>query len=476
MNTQSMERLQNVVDNLKANSTLRPKDVLNFVNMLWHMPKADAGSDLAPLHPAQVALTMLTRMQLSYEPKDTVPWDSSSFSQLARHQIEEPTVSLFVDAPEHLSGVSLTLQSWAEQAQSRGLPFFLHMAASDSRIPGSKCFPNIGTLKLSTYPGLDLPIPKIKKVTQYMASHPFDVAHLSTPGPMGLLGMRLAQSRGIPICGTYHTDFPRYVLELSGCEDLAEFTWQYMVWFYGQMDMVAAPSSATRDDLIAHGLQPERVQVVGRGVEQDHFSPEKRSETLRKSWGVTDEPVLLYVGRISKEKNLQILSEAYRRLVADGTQARLVLVGDGPYREEMEEELADTPAQFTGVLKGEALYEAFASGDLFVFPSETDTFGRVLIEAQASGLPVLVSDQGGPRDTLLPEQTGRIVAGVTAERFAEQIRDLIADPHQLQTWSLRAREHASSFTPERSFDDFWNLHRKALASPASSREFRHAQH
>jgi len=128
----------------------------------------------------------------------------------------------------------------------------------------------------------------------------------------------------------------------------------------------------------------------------------------------------------------------------------------------MREALAGTRTVFTGALRGDALSAAFASADLFVFPSVTDTFGRVIIEAQASGLPVLVSDEGGPRDAILPNETGVIVPGITADRCAAALRGLVSKPDWLRAASPRAREHAARFTPEASFEQFWNLHRLAL--------------
>lgn len=452
-------RVQNVLENLKEAGSWRPKDYANFVSLLLQMPKPPKTRNLPPLNPAQVALTMLTQMRISYTPSESTPHAASNDVQRATAHLAEPTVALFVDAPEHLSGVSLTLKSWADEAKKQGLPFFLHLAGVETGIPGAKTFPNIGTLHLNSYQGLEVPVPDVKAVNDYMKGHPFDVAHLSTPGPMGLFGMKVAQSLGAPICGTYHTDFPRYVRDLTGSADLEAYTWDYMRWFYGQMDLVAAPSSTTKDDLVAHGLDASRIQVVGRGVETDLFCPGKRSESLRAAWGAEDKPVLLYVGRISKEKNLPLLAEAFRTMQKE---AVLVIVGDGPYRKEMKQELRDTDCVFTGALHGEELYTAFASGDLFVFPSETDTFGRVLIEAQASGLPALVSDQGGPRDTIAPEQTGRMVASVTPFNFAEAMDDLVTDRDRLRRWGQQARKHALTFTPEASFNAFWNLHRTAL--------------
>ncbi len=473
MNAELKTRWQTAMDNLKGASNWRPRDVANFATMLWSMPRP-VKRDAPPLHPAQVALAMFTRMQVSYQPTATAQpsLGSSEGDRQAAWHLAEPTVALFVDAPEHLSGVSLTLKSWADEAQRFGMPFYLHLAGSESRMPGSKVFPSVGNLKLSSYDGLDVPIPDAKAVLDFMRGHPFDVAHLSTPGPMGLLGMRIARDHGAPICGTYHTDFPRYVRELGGDAELEDFTWQFMVWFYGQMDVVAAPSQATKDDLVAHGLDPRRIHVVGRGVDTSVFHPDHRREELRRSWGAANRPVFLYVGRVSREKNLPLLAEAYRRFLAQGGDAVLAVVGDGPYRAEMESALAGTPAVFTGALFGDALSAAFASGDVFAFPSETDTFGRVLIEAQASGLPALVSDKGGPRDTVEPGKTGWIIPDVSAARFADAMRAALADPEHLAAMKAQARRHALRFSPEASFRAFWNLHRLAL----QQKEDTHAVH
>lgn len=472
MTTEFQDKLQTAMENLKGARGWRPRDYWNFANMLMHMPKAEKrGGEkggVPPLHPAQVAMKMFTRMKVTYEPgTPTVVGGNHSdlrdLPDLAFPHTMEPTVALFVDAPEHLSGVSLTLQGWAEAAQQLGRPFFLHMAGAETQIPGGKSFPKVGNLRFSSYDGLEVPVPDVKAVAAFMSGHPFDVAHLSTPGPMGLLGMRMARNAGVPVCGTYHTDFPRYVRHLTGSEEMEAFTWDFMCWFYGQMDRVAAPSEATRQDLIAHGLQGERIHVVGRGVALDQFSPAHRDMELRCAWGAAgDRPVLLYVGRVSREKNLPLLAAAYRRMVDAGSPAVLVVVGDGPYREEMIAELAHTPAVFPGVLKGASLSAAFASGDVFVFPSETDTFGRVILEAQASGLPVLISDRGGPRDAMLPERTGRIVPSVSPESFAAAAADVIAQPQRLAQWKCAARTHARQFTPEASFEAFWSLHRLAL--------------
>jgi glycosyltransferase involved in cell wall biosynthesis len=325
----------------------------------------------------------------------------------------------------------------------------------------------MGCIKLDAYAGLTLHVPRVDDVLAYIETMPFDVIHLSTPGPMGLLGLLAARHRGLPVCGTYHTDFPGYARVLSGDPDMEEVGWKFMRWFYGQLDRVAAPTESIRRTLIDHGMNPARLDVVGRGVKTDDFTPALRDPAWREQWGGDHPLKLLYVGRVSKEKNLETLTAAFRRLVPTRPDLCLVVVGDGPYREEMEASLAGLPAYFTGTLNGEDLARAYASCDLFVFPSKTDTFGRVVLEAQASGLPVIVSDEGGPRDAMVDQQTGVVVSGLNDERLAHAIDRLTDEPARHLRYRHAARRHASTLTPEASFQAFWKMHESLRASSSS---------
>jgi glycosyltransferase involved in cell wall biosynthesis len=236
-----------------------------------------------------------------------------------------------------------------------------------------------------------------------------------------------------------------------------------MRWFYGQMDRVACPSTATARELRAHGFDADRLVVVGRGVDTRAFSPEHRDEATRRAW-YPDRPIkLLYVGRVSEEKNLACLARGFRLLAQGRNDVCLVVVGDGPLRSRLQREVADLPVAFPGVLRGRDLARAYASSDLFVFPSETDTFGVVVIEAQASGLPVVVSGKGGPRDALRDGLTGSVVTPMNPASLAAAVNDLLARPDRLTAMRAAARAHAQTLTPEASFEAFWDLHRDGLA-------------
>lgn len=445
--------------NVRANRGWRPADMVNWHRMV--RPLRAMAPPGGTLDMYQLVYDLCTRLEVRYEPH-LAARPPQPRPREGVFVPGEPRVGLFVDAPDHLSGVCLTLSEWAAAAHERDRELVIHGCG-----PGGGAttvmFPPMGRLWLQAYDGLRLHVPRVSEVLHYAARSAFDVIHVSTPGPMGLLGLLVARQSGVPVCGTYHTDFPRYASALTGDPQVESVGWRFMQWFYGQMDLVAAPTPSIRRELAEHGFAEERLTVVGRGVDTSRFSPANRSETWRATWGARQSVKLLYVGRVSREKNLPLLAEAFRRLAARRHDVCLVVVGDGPYREEMASVLRGLPAWFAGVLHGADLAEAYASSDLFVFPSETDTFGRVVLEAQASGLPVVVSGAGGPKDAMVDGETGIVVRTMGADALADGVARLLDDGVSLPRMSAQARVHARTRTREASFDAFWNLHRRLVA-------------
>jgi glycosyltransferase involved in cell wall biosynthesis len=279
----------------------------------------------------------------------------------------------------------------------------------------------------------------------------FTRIHISTPGTVGLLGLLVARMMNIPVAGTYHTDIPQYVRSLTNDEFLEQAAWSYMIWFYSQMEEVMVPSNGTREQLHSHGLPLERMKPLPRWVDTDAYSPELRNPSFWKSRGAGfGRTVLLYVGRVSREKGLEMLVSAFKELVEEGASVALAIIGDGPYRDEMEASLAGTPAMFTGYLAGEQLQLGYASADLFVFPSATDTFGNVVLEAQASGLPVIVSDEGGPHELMIDGETGVVFQAGNTGDLAAAIRAVIADPERRALMGHNARRFTLDKAPDSS--------------------------
>lgn len=195
------------------------------------------------------------------------------------------------------------------------------------------------------------------------------------------------------------------------------------------------------------------------------FHPSKRNGYLESHFSIKEGFKLLYVGRVSKEKNLELLGQVLKTLNQRHPNLHLIVAGDGPYLEEMRQDMAGTPCVFTGYLEGEDLAAIFASCDLFVFPSTTDTFGNVVLEAQASGIPVIVSDSGGPQENVIPGKTGLIVPGNDADSLVAAIEALLADPALLTRMGQAARQYAQERSFETAFMATWKIYEKA-AVPA----------
>jgi glycosyltransferase involved in cell wall biosynthesis len=233
--------------------------------------------------------------------------------------------------------------------------------------------------------------------------------------------------------------------------------WKYITWFYNQMDLVFAPSGSTAEELAQRGIEPQKLRIYPRGVDVELFHPSKRNGVLEKRYQVKDGLKLLYVGRVSKEKNLQLLEKVFKSLVRSHPELKLFIVGDGPYQEEMRREMAGTPCIFTGYLAGEELAEVYASCDLFVFPSTTDTFGNVVLEAQASGLPVIVTDAGGPQENVVQGKTGFIIPANEDSLF-NTIKMLIAAPQRLQKMGQAARDYVQQRSFAAAFHASWKMY------------------
>ena len=217
--------------------------------------------------------------------------------------------------------------------------------------------------------------------------------------------------------GSFHTDLAAYATMLSGSPALGTLMRGFLRWPYGRCGRVLVPSESTRRLLVGANSDPGRIDNWVRGVDCDAFSPDRRSRQLREEWGVDDHrPAILYVGRVSREKGLDLLPALQVRLHALGVDHRFVIAGDGPMLGELRAGLED--AVFTGALSRPEVARAFGSADVFVFPSRTDTAGNMVLEAQASGLPVLVSDAGGPKENMVPGQTGIVVSGTDPVQWA----------------------------------------------------------
>ncbi len=453
-----IEQLPTVWRNVRATKSWRPLDMMNWHRMVRPLRELPASEGTFGFY--DLIIDCCTSFAVEYQPKN--PAGPVEAGPAYAQRRNGNSVIVFVDAPDHMSGVATTLRQWSEQAEASGCDLGIFHCGDTNLFRNGLRFPVVGTLKLGVYEGLQLNMPSVTDVIAEARKHGCDAVHISTPGPMGLIGLVVARELGVPAYGTFHTDFPAYAAQLTGDFHLEAGAWRYMRWFYGQFEHIAAPSESTRERLVWNGIDADRISVVGRGIRTETFSPEHRSNELRAKWGGVRHDWLLYVGRLSREKNLECLVEAFRRLATKRKDIGLVVTGDGPYREEMERALSDLPVVFTGVQKGGDLAQIYASADLFVFPSETDTFGVVLLEAQASGLPVIVSSNGGPKDCVIDGLTGIVIKPMNPANLERVISRTLMNHAMLAEMKAAAVENASRHTPERAFAGFWNLHERAF--------------
>lgn len=319
------------------------------------------------------------------------------------------------------------------------------------------------------YPDMLMYWPPYRTLLKRLDVDRINVVHLTTPGPIGLAAVAAARRLALPLVGSFHTDLARYTAVLSGSRALEAFMRRYMRWLYGHCQRVLVPSEATRALVADSGVPDSALGLWGRGVDTAMFSPARRSLALRAEWRVgADRPVLLYVGRLSREKDVERLPALHDQLMRLGIDHRLVIVGDGPLRASIA---AACPGSVCpGMLGRERLAEVYASADLFVFPSRTDTAGNVVLEAQASGLPVVVSTSGGPREQMRPGTTG-VVCPDDPRAWTVAVAALLADAGTRRTMGAAAREFALTRTWTRALAPLYQVYRDAsgIATPPAVR-------
>ena len=303
------------------------------------------------------------------------------------------------------------------------------------RVPGAPFPP---------YPGLRVTAPDPRILYELRRFRP-DVVHAVGPACLGIWGSAAARALQLPLVSSYHTDLPRY-LPGYGLGWLQPAIWPLLGAVHGAAHLNLTPSRFTRKELLDHGVEP--VEIWRGGVDTQQFHPRKRclDMRMRLSGGVPDGPVLLYAGRLSPEKRLDTLADVLDALPG----AHLALVGDGPARAELERRFAGRRAHFLGFLRGEELARAFASADVFVMPSTTETLGFVVLEAMASGCPVVAALAGGIPDLIDHGENGHLYDPDDTGDATLAIAMLLARPslHRFIGQQARKRAESSSWQSE----------------------------
>src|SRR5262245_30755585 len=367
-----------------------------------------------------------------------------------------------------VSGVGVTLLRLTEALQARGHQVRVYSATYALPPEGDR--PEVHrspSVPFFLYPDVQWAFPRLRDVVEDLSRFRPDVVHVATEFSLGIAGVKAARQLGIPIVASAHTDYDQYAVRY-GVPWALRAGWHYLRWFYGQAHRVLCPSRIYEEHLHSRGVT--HTGVWSRGVDPGEFHPRFRSEAYRARFGVGANDLLVtYIGRIAREKNLELLLRAWETLVGSRGGAQLVLVGRGPLEEEIRRR--ELPGvHVTGLMKGRELGEAYASADVFTFPSPTETFGNSLLEAMGSGLPSLVAAAGGVLESAEHGRNAWLVAPNSTEAITDGLSRLLADP------ALRRRlaEGALQTAGERRWDVVYDQLVADYRAAASSRVIRAA--
>ncbi len=383
-------------------------------------------------------------------------------------------MALFTDTLGDVNGVSRFIRTMASYAHRRGACLQV-LTSTNIPCPSEPNLHNFPVRFASTMPGynhLEVALPPralFRRALRELSPH---VVHVSTPGPVGVCGARLARRMRIPLVGTYHTDFPAFVDDLLTDHVLTRVCRETMRRFYAPFARVLTRSASYMPRVEALGIGPSRIEALTPGCDHASFDRRFADASVWAAHGIgPDEIKIISCGRVSVEKNLPMLARAWhdadRTLRARGTPARLIVVGDGPYLTDMRRELDGTRTTFLGYRFGRELAALYASADLLVFPSLTDTLGQVVLEAQCSALPAIVSDVGGPKEIIVPDRSGLVVPGSAPGRWAQAIVSLATDAPRRAAMRDAAYLRSRGTDFEHSFRHFWRIHEQVRrAAPA----------
>jgi glycosyltransferase involved in cell wall biosynthesis len=378
-----------------------------------------------------------------------------------------PRIAVLSDTVDDVNGVALGLRRVMAEARRHGFHFRLVGVGAGERTDidadGLVRLPGIFTHRLADYPDYAWSVPHLPALLHFLVEEEIDLIQCSTPGPIGFAGLLAARLTGIPVIGQYHTDVPEYAARITGDPTVGALVGSIVGWFFRNLDQVLVPSRFVAELVTGMGVAADRVHRIPRGIDLDLFSPRHHDPGAFAGYGFAGHPTLLYVGRVSREKGLDNLAAAFQRVHAEMPEARLVVVGDGPYRSALERLVPAGTAAFPGFLRGEALARAYASADLFVFPSETETFGNVVVEAQASGLPVVLSGRGAAHEQVQGGVTGLVAEARDHGAFAAAILRLLRDAKLRSSMSDAAVELARGYRMDEAFRGTFREYARILA-------------
>ncbi|MDX6676062.1 MAG: hypothetical protein QOE31_114, partial [Solirubrobacteraceae bacterium] len=379
-------------------------------------------------------------------------------AKLGSRDGESLRVALVADAVGGMHGVTHTL----DELRERGVPGFeVEVVGTDANV--DRRLSAVAEIDIPFYAGLKVGVPSLPAIVEALADGRYDLVHLCSPGPAGAAAAVIARVMGLPVLGSYHTELAAYAGLRSRDPNLEIAARIAVGAFYGQCGRVLSPSPASDAVLREMGIASDRIGRWDRGVDLGRFSPDGRVEGL-----LPGEITVLYVGRLTREKGADLLADAFLAARDRDPRLHLALAGGGPEEDLLRERLGEH-ATFLGWLEGDALARAYASADVFLFASRTDTFGQVLLEAQASGLAVVAIGEGGPTSIVTDGATGRLCSADAGD-LAAVVCELAAAPLQRERLARNALGAVRRRTWERSLQQLADGYRRTLQRAEAAAE------
>ncbi|MEO6094984.1 MAG: glycosyltransferase [Fibrobacteria bacterium] len=379
----------------------------------------------------------------------------------------EPMVACVGENLDEVNGIALTSRIMLRELRQAGKRVYIFGTAFHEKQPriegpdGSVIMaPGRYSMDQAGYPASEVAMLKLSSFIGFLREHPVDIIEFQTPGPVSVQCLVVARFAGIKTVSHYRTDIITYsrllVKNRLGVWIINTWTTMMTRW----MGPVVVPSEAYRTKVRGMGIPDGRIYKLPRGVDFKNFHPDKAANGSWANAGLPRDGIkLLYVGRVSREKNLDALADVFPSLAAKVPGLSLTIVGAGPYLDGLKARFTGRKdVHFTGVIHGEGLSGIFASADLLVFPSLTDTFGNSVVEALASGVPCITSDEGGPQEIIVDGESGLVFAHQVPGDLEAKILSLARNPARLLAFKSKARERAMLFTYDRSAQAFWDFY------------------
>jgi glycosyltransferase involved in cell wall biosynthesis len=369
-------------------------------------------------------------------------------------------IAIFTDtfAPD-VNGVARTLKRFTAYLEKKQIEYRVFAPVSSGEDLFSSHVHRFVSLPFFLYPECRIALPNMISVKAELQKFQPDIIHVATPFNIGLCGLHFAKKLNIPVVGSYHTDFDKY-LEYYDLQFLTKFLWAYMRWFHRPLRKIFVPSLDTQEHLKKHGFT--NTSIWPRGVDCNLFHPETPSSSIKEKFHIKEKYIISFVGRLAPEKDVLLLpaiEAALPQHIREHTH--WLIVGDGPLKQDLMKQ-APSNMTFAGFRSGSELTEIYAASDLFVFPSATETFGNVVLESLACGTPVIGADAGGVRTIIENGVTGILCPEKNIEAFSKAIASLLYDSSLRKEMGVAGRQYANLQSWDAIFERLLYNYRNAL--------------